>query len=86
MNINFFKYWARDRAARCLDWFEADPGIQSGNAPWDFAHMILFVALDYQELRGLIADWRDGRPNLAQWHTAQLERPSVVANGNIGDP
>ncbi len=76
----------RNRANRCLDWFEAQPGIQSGDAPWDFAHIVLFAALDYQELRGLLPDWRDTRPNLANWHAAQLQRTSVIENANIGDP
>lgn len=70
----------RQRAEACLDWFNDLPAIRAGDTPWDFAHLVLAVAIDYQMLRGLIPDWRDGRDALAAWHAAQTERPVMRAN------
>jgi glutathione S-transferase len=70
----------RERAINCLDWFNAHPDIQSSNSPWDFAHIVLAVAIEYMDFRDLITDWRDGRDQLAAWQSAQMQRPSMQAN------
>jgi glutathione S-transferase len=70
----------RDRAERGLDWFNAHPDIQSLNSPWDFAHIVLAVAIEYMDFRALITDWREGHDALVTWHNAQMQRPSMQAN------
>lgn len=76
----------RDRATRTLAWFEAQPALQAGDTPWDFAHIVLAVALGELAPRGLIPDWRDGHPALAAWEAAQAARPAMQAEGRKGDP
>ena len=69
----------RERGLRTLDWFEAEPGIRGGGAPWDYAHFVLAIGVEYFEFRKLIPDWRGGRPALAKWFAEQQQRPSWQA-------
>jgi glutathione S-transferase len=69
----------RSRAVRSLDWFDAEPGIRSGQAPWDYAHFVLAIGVEYFEFRKLIPDWRQGRDAIAAWFAEQQKRPSWQA-------
>jgi glutathione S-transferase len=76
----------RARATRTLAWFEAQPALQAGDTPWDFAHITLAVALGELQPRDLIPDWRNTHPALAAWEAAQATRPAMQAEGRKGDP
>ncbi len=69
----------RARAIRTLDWFDVEPGIRGGKAPWDYAHIVLAIGVEYLEFRNLIPDWRQGRDALADWFAEQQKRPSWIA-------
>ena len=69
----------RDRAQRTLDWFSSTASIVSGNTPWNFAHITLAVAIDYQTYQGLIPDWANTRGALFKWFEIQSQRGSMKA-------
>ena len=71
-------WMGRQRAAiaRALDVLAAAlpaPG------PVTIGHIALACALGYLDFRQPVADWRAGRPGLAAWYQAMLERPSLAA-------
>lgn len=68
--------WAK--AARSLDVIEAR-WMSHLNGPMDASHLTLAAALGYIDFRHGARNWRDGRSNLATWHTTFTERPSYPA-------
>ncbi len=67
------------RAQRTLAWFDADPDIRAGTAPWDYAHITLAIGLEYLVFRGLITDWHESHDALANWLAEQQKRPAMQA-------
>jgi glutathione S-transferase len=53
-------------------------------APLHVGHIALATALDWLEFRGL-PDFRNGRPRLAAWFDAFLQRPSMCATPLSGE-
>jgi len=68
------------RLERTLAWLDGQASIRSGDTPWDYAHMTLAVALEYIELRGLVADWRPGHDALNAWHAKHTSHPAMQAH------
>lgn len=53
---------------------------------FDAGHLSVGVALCYVDFRFSELNWRDTRPELAAWHAAFVERPSVKATEFRDDP
>ncbi|WP_338663312.1 glutathione S-transferase family protein [Pararoseomonas sp. SCSIO 73927] len=53
--------------------------------PFDVGHIAIGCALSYLDFRFSDMDWRAGRPAIAAWHAAFLERPSVQATEAVDD-
>ncbi len=64
---------------RVMDELEAmAPSLAAG--PFRMGHIALGCALSYSDFRFVTVDWRAGRPALAAWHAAFVERPSYKAD------
>jgi len=68
--------WAK--VARALDAIE-DRWMSYLAAPIDMSHIALGCALGYLDFRHEARHWRDGRPALAAWAEAFLNRDSMLA-------
>ena len=60
-----------------------DPGVNL-EAPVHLGHVALATTLAWIEFRG-VADFRTGRPRLARWFDAFMQRPSMRATDYSGD-
>lgn len=72
------------KVERVLQRLEADVALLTDRA-FDIGHVTIGTALGYLDFRFPFLEWRTGRPALAAWHAAFLERPSVQANPVIDD-
>ncbi len=63
-----------------LDALEAGvEALTAPDGPTDLASLCAGIALGYLDLRCADDRWRDGRPRLAAWEAAFVERPSMQA-------
>ncbi len=66
-----------NKVSRALDAIEARwMGLLA--APVTMAHIAVGVALGYLDFRHSARDWRQGRPQLAQWEATFATRPAMV--------
>ena len=70
------------KAVATLDRFEREaPGLDG--EPFGLGHITLACALSYTDFRFPELGWREGRPALADWHSAAAARPSMAATGFV---
>ena len=82
----------RPEAEQSADWVEAqwqkasraiasinDRWMSHLSGPLDMSHIAVACALSYVDLRHDVRNWRDGKSDLAAWHAAFVERPSMQA-------
>ncbi|QPZ90909.1 glutathione S-transferase family protein [Thioclava electrotropha] len=72
--MNRVAHWLEGHAARLTE------------RPFDIGHLSIGVALCYLDFRFDGEGWREGRPDLANWHAGFAERPSVQATTFRDDP
>ncbi|MEM7270488.1 MAG: glutathione S-transferase [Pseudomonadota bacterium] len=93
--LSVYEVRCRDEAERSSDWVAGQHAKINGGlnaiedrwmahlaGPMDIGHIGLGCMLGYMDFRremGGWGDWRDGRPQLAAWGEAFLERPSMKA-------
>ena len=63
----------------CLDALEEE-AVALAATPFNIGHIAIGVALGYLDFRFGPEAWRQGRPQLADWHEGFNARPSVAAN------
>ncbi len=61
-----------------FDRLEADAAAMAARK-FDVGHIGIGVALAYADFRFETDNWRNGRPNLADWYASFIERPAVIA-------
>jgi glutathione S-transferase len=71
------------KLAQAYDLLESEPALYAG--PVEIGQVALATALGWIEFRNVGADFRGGRPRLANWYEAFSRRPSMLATPP-GDP
>ncbi|MDJ0860361.1 MAG: glutathione S-transferase family protein [Dinoroseobacter sp.] len=71
------------KITRTLDALEAR-WMSNLSGPVDMSHIALGCALGYLDFRLDARNWREGRPALAAWAEAFLDRPAMVATAPEG--
>jgi glutathione S-transferase len=76
---------ANERKTReTVDRLENDAAMLT-DRPYDIGHVAIGTALGYLDFRFPGDNWRQGRPRLAAWHDAWLQRPAVLASPVVDD-
>ena len=76
-----WKRWLLGKSERALDVLEKRAGARGGAADLDMGEVACFCFLDFWLFRQAQtgwADWRDSRPNLAEWFAKTGKRESFV--------